>query len=299
MIHRFSLFALLSLLATGCAVQPGEEAAVQRFVEQQKRVASALRDQGRLAESLAVWRSIEPLGADAAASAAINDLVIAIDKAVTGNLRRGRRAYSAGNTRRGDDYMLRILALQPGHDEALRRLRESATARARAQRARLAPQRYATPTPAPAATSGGRDTTSTLEALARKGDHAAIVALEAGIDAGANPRQGEILRSARVALANQAEARGQEEEALQHLLAAIMVMPVQSDPLLERSAALRRSLSTRWYQEGSRLIKSDLDAAVGALEKSLAFNPYNTNAKRKLTQAQTLQRNLRKISAPP
>ncbi len=42
-------------------------------------------------------------------------------------------------------------------------------------------------------------------------------------------------------------------------------------------------------------MKSNLPQAITALQKSLQYNPYNDAAKRKLQQAETLQRNLDKI----
>ena len=60
---------------------------------------------------------------------------------------------------------------------------------------------------------------------------------------------------------------------------------------------LRNELGQRAYREGSRLMQRDLDGAIEALESALRYNPYNGDAQRKLEQARTLRRNLRKIEA--
>ena len=44
-------------------------------------------------------------------------------------------------------------------------------------------------------------------------------------------------------------------------------------------------------------MQRDLDGAIEALESALRYNPYNGDAQRKLEQARTLRRNLRKIEA--
>ena len=104
-----------------------------------------------------------------------------------------------------------------------------------------------------------------------------------------------LLRSAYIGLAEQAEQAGELDTALAHMQSAMALQPRENDPVMRRSVALRQDLSLHWYQHGSRLIKNDLPQAIAALQKSLIYNPYNDDARRKLLQAETLQRNLEKI----
>jgi len=134
-----------------------------------------------------------------------------------------------------------------------------------------------------------------LKALEKKRDYAGMVALAESSGTAEKKAAAPLLRDAHVALADKAEDAGKLDDALSHMESAMNLQPVENDPLLDRSATLRGQLSASWYEKGVRLIKSDLPAAIDALRKAISFNPYNDYARRKLAQAETLQRNLSRI----
>jgi len=291
---RLIAAALLCACSCACTTQTRHDAATAEFVAAQKSTARDLQARGDLAAALAVWRSLKPLGRpDAETRAAKAQLEREIESR-TGELRaRGKRAYLAGNSGEGDHYMLRVLALRPGDEEALQYLGKSFSARAGAQQqSRRAQETRATGKPVAAEPYGVQ---RQLEILHARGDYAGMLALEAQVDAQAEPGAAALLRSAHTRAADRAEQGGRYEEALHHMQAAMVLRPLPEDPLVARSSALRNELSMTWYRDGSRLLNSDLDAAIAALEKSLSFNPYNERARRKLDQARTLQRNLSRI----
>lgn len=295
----FAVIMLAGALLASCATLPGETAASREFIAAQKELAATLENNGRLAQALAAWRSILPLGSDAETRAAIRSLEQRIANAVDKHIANAKRSYAAGNSRQGDHTMLRVLALQPGNETALRWLGKSAAAHAHAQQLKNSTAKYpVTPTPAQEKTVAIE---RQLQSLFNRGDYAAVVAQGTGRNDVASPRTNSatanLLRQAHIKLADAAQDDSNSEQALAHLQAAMLADPVADDPLVERSLALRAELSKRWYKEGSRLLQSDLDSAIEALRQALHYNPYNKNARRKLDQAETMKRNLEKITA--
>ncbi|MCB1844871.1 MAG: hypothetical protein KDI09_18045, partial [Halioglobus sp.] len=134
-----------------------------------------------------------------------------------------------------------------------------------------------------------------LSSLAASGDHAGLVAMATHSEPTLVPAERALLRNAHIALADAAEESGDLETALAEIQAAMIALPQPTDPLVEKTFELRSDLSQAAYREGARLLQRDLDGAIKALETALRYNPYNGDARRKLDQANTLQRNLRKI----
>jgi hypothetical protein len=291
---RFTALALICLLFCACTTMPGKGGAIADFVNAQKQTAQQLEEKGELAQSLAVWRSLLPLGkADEETARAISDLESRIKQKLSANLREGKRAYNRGDSRQGDYYMLRALALQPGYKEAQQGLAKSFSARARAQQTSQSPSQTKM---TPQKTGGNAASLEQqLENLYARKDYTGMLALSDSTLTASNSQTSKLLRNAHIALADQAENKGRTEAALEHVQSAMILKPLPNDPLVDRSLSLRNKLSQQWYQEGSRLMKTDIAKAVEALQKSLTYNPYNNNAKRKMLQAETLQRNLKKI----
>ncbi len=297
------LAVCLALLAV--APVPVSAAAMDDFVAAQKAHARELAGQDRLADALAVWRTLLPLGRpDGETSAAIAELERTIAARVKSLESRARQAYSSGRSGDGDTYMLKILALQPGHADALKRLRRSQSVVARRQQQEKSDNEYRTALraapstgshSAPLADPPGEDSPYVqLLALEERGDYAAMLTMADQVDT-SDADSAHLLRGAHTALAQDAERRGDLVGALEHLEAAMLLRPLSDDPLVTRCAELRGRLSTDWYRKGAQLINSDLPGAIAALEKAVSYNPYNNNARRKLDQAHTLQRNLERI----
>ncbi len=263
------------------------------FVAAQKNRAQALAADDRLAEALALWRTLLPLGApDAETAAAIAEIERTIAARVKSLESRASQAYSAGRTSDGDTYMLKLLALEPGNAGALKRLRSSHSTFAQRQAQERSDAEYAE---ALRQAPPKQDSTyEQLLALDKRRDYGAMLALADQADS-ADPDSARLLRGAHTALASEAERVGDFDTALMHMDSAMVLQPLSDDPLLTRSAELRGKLSANWYRKGTQLINSDLPGAIAALEKAVEYNPYNNNARRKLDQAQTLQRNLERI----
>lgn len=290
-----TLFLSLVLGMTMAAPSTATADARDDFVTAQKERARQLVEEDKLAYALAVWRTLLPLGTpDAETKAAIARLEGTIAARVKSLESRAREAYNAGRSNDGDTYMLKLLALQPGHPGALKRLRRSHSVMAQRQQQDKSEAEYRT---AVREEPPKKDSTvDQLLALEQRGEYGAMLALAARVD-DIDDQGARLLRGAHTALGDEAERRGDLDAALQHMESAMVLQPVSDDPLLSRSAQLRAQLSASWYRKGARLIKSDLPGAITALEKAVEYNPYNSNARRKLDQAQTLQRNLERIES--
>lgn len=293
-LNRTTLPLLYLLLAACTATAPGRQQSVDHFVQVQKSEARQLQAQDRLAEALAVWRTLLPLEIqDPEVTDAVASLQTEIARRVDDNLRRARAAQAQGDHSTADLYMLRALALQPGQAQALVQLATNQSQRAQRQQENKSNQEYrqvAVQQQRPAVSL-----TQRLRALNRQGDHEAMLVLGETAGEPPPPDVAGLMRLAHVSLADQAEQRGQFDTALAHMQSAMALQPRENDSLLSRSAELRKQLSEDWYRAGTRLMKNDLPQAITALKKSLGYNPYNQAARRKLAQAETLQRNLEKI----
>jgi tetratricopeptide (TPR) repeat protein len=291
--HFFSAL-LICLFLTACTSVSGNMTGSNAFVQAQKQSAIQLHKQGKLAQSLATWRTLLPLGSvDSETRNAIEELETKIDSGVSANLKKAKTSYSRGNTRQGNIAMLKVLALRPGQQDALQALGASYSAKAQAQQASKSQQETRVATERK---SNSPD--SIYQQMSRKydkKDYQAVIALGSQAKAATEPKTVDLLRSAHTKLADKAEAGGKRDEALDHLRAAIAIGTQANDPLVARSHTLKKELGRYWYQQGTRLMKTDLPQAISALEKSLSYDEANTDAKRKLLQTQTLQRNLQKI----
>lgn len=307
---RGALPALLLTLLTACGGQPPDprSAAVAAFITRQAAAAEAAEADGRLAEALTLWQSLLPLpDPPPATGETISRLQREIAQRTAAALRQGEAAYREGNWRRGDNWMLRALALAPGEPTASRRLRENIAARARAQQDAKSGREYellaaSGPAPEPEPTAGAAGpppVQSRWAALHRAGNFQTLIAEAESAPPKPGSDAAALLRDAHTQLAAAARGRGEAVAELEHLQAALAAQPTIEDPLLDRVATVRMTLSRQWQRTGTGLMQTDLDAAVTALEKALFYNPGNTSARLKLKQAHTLQRNLSKIRQRP
>lgn len=293
--HHLALTLATSLLLSACAgqsVAPGEGAP---YIQSQKQQARMLTQKGQLAQSLAFWRSILPADKnDAEAKAAIAALEKTIRDRVSSLSNKAKTAYQKGNTRQGDTYSLKILALQPGHPQAVKWLVASKTKQARAQAGGKAQQEYTVVNPTPSKPSPVSSTAANekLGALLKAKDYAAVIATA---DTANDPAAASLVRSAYIGQAEQAISAGDPVVAIEHFRAAVKAHPVRNDPLVNRIRTVQQDASDALYREGRRVLNSDIDAAITAFSKAVEIKPDHATAKSALKRAQTLKRNLEKI----
>jgi hypothetical protein len=281
-------------LLAACAGMPPEQESRDEYEHEQKAYAQSLQDDGRLAEARVVWMTVLTLDAsDAQAIEAVAELDKAIAIRVANAWRAGESAYRRGNSRDGNNWMLKVLAAQPGHEAALARLGNAQTVAAQAQQRsksggenrKLLEQQRAVP---------GGINEQIIDLYNRKA-YRQVVEAVSQMSGSVGAEISGILCDSHVALADQAEQAGDLKLTLQHLHAAMAANPQKQNALSSRSTTLRGQLSDKLYKKGLTLINDDLAAAIAALEEAVFYNPYNSGAKQKLRQAQKLDENLRRI----
>lgn len=295
-----TLWVTALILALGaCAGVPGTEQATSDFLRRQAIAAANAQAAGNLHEALTLWRTVtvvEP--ANTEALAAIHALKGIIEDETRAALGAGAAAYTRGNNREGDRWMLRALALSPGEASALGALRRSVSEASHDRQAEKIASAYvaseaAEPAPEPAPETSTRNPAEDLQRLFNAGDFAGFLRV-AKAENGIQSEYSVLIRDAHLALAGQARDANQPEQQLMHLDQALAAVP-PGERLRQERNTLADSLSDEYYRRSLALLKTDLQAAIVALEKSIAFNPDNLSAKDKLDQAQTLKRNLEKI----
>ncbi len=105
------------------------------------------------------------------------------------------------------------------------------------------------------------------------------------------------LRDAYLALANQRVQEGNKEEALANLEKARKVpAPQSSAPQLPGAIqSLRKDLAEDYYQQGLRVQRKDLKAAIRLWELALQYDPAHAQASVRLQQARRMQQTLESI----
>ena len=241
-----------------------------------------------------------------------------IQRGVRENLEAGRAAMRSGDNAKASTAFLHVLALEPRNAEAARNLREidrQNMARAQANRAarvrvedlfadaraaRAAPPAGYAAAPAAAASATGVANDYDLEQrieMLRAGDSAtALRELKAWVDAHPKDRAGRQRVGAAVAeRAKELEARGQREAALGLYEQALALRGEPQAEWSSRIASLRKSVASDYYNEGVKLMRTDLDGSVAALEKAVRLDPQNANAANRLREAKAARDKLSRM----
>ena len=133
----------------------------------------------------------------------------------------------------------------------------------------------------------------------RPGDSVtALRELKAWVDAHPKDRAGRQRIGAAVAeRAKEAEGKGQRETALGLYEQALALRGEPQAEWSARIAALRKSVANDYYTDGVRLMRTDLDGAVVALEKAVKLDPRNANAANRLREAKAARDKLSRMPA--
>ncbi len=226
-------------------------------------------------------------------------------------LRVGSAALRNGDGQRAADAFLRVLAVDPENAEAAHALRDidrrklariQSDRAARAQQEQPAQAAHNAMRPAPAATAS-KDAALAYEVeqrieLFQAGDTAGgLRELRAYVDA--NPHD----RSARVRIgtavfdrARELEGRKEREQALTLYEAAVALRGDTPAAWNARIVSLRKALSSEYYDRGTRAMRTDLAAAITALETSVRYDPANARAAARLAEARIVQARLNAIA---
>lgn len=289
----FSTLVLLSSLA----IQSTNAATSSNFVDAQIAAATAAKNRGDLARALALWRTVLSFDAEnQAAKAAVNELEASSTNAAKGAYRRGAAAYKRGDNRSGDRWMLEALALNPSFEQALERLRRSSSDTSHTKQGEKITVAYENlASNAEEEEAASRSFLADMQALYSAGKYRDLLEASEDAPASAATDMKTLVHNSHLALAVQAAKRKDTETQIGHLEDAADTTVKSKASLQAHIKRLGTEVGSQAYKDGLALMKTDLDEAITSLEKAVRYMPDNLSAKEKLDQAQTLQRNLKRI----
>jgi tetratricopeptide (TPR) repeat protein len=293
LLQRITLLVLLGTLCA-CSGMPPSNSARQSFAAAQKEQARALEAEGRLAEALVYWRSLQPLEpGNSETSQAVVRLEKEISRKATDYYGRGEKAWKRGDTRQASTWFLKVLALEPGHERALaslrkiqsRQVRGEQSAKSTKENVELVERR----------TGVSNEQMAEFQALYDAGDYNQLLRVARALKGAQRPELVALQVKAHLKLADILQAQGDSAAALAQLDAAMALKAEPAPALAARADEVRLALGQEYFVRGKKLLSTDIDAAIVALEKAVKFDPGNTAAEASLLKARKMQDNLRRI----
>ena len=287
---------------------PREDAA-----RRHRELAREAQRAGDLATALDHLHVVAMLADDDAAKREADALRNEIRRQVRDALEAGRGAQRAGDNAKASASFLRVLALEPRNAEAARALREidrQNMARAQSSRAsrvrvedlfadaRAAPAATAATAPAAMAANDAFDIDQRLAMLSAGDTAGALRELKAWVDA--HPRDRAARQRIGAAVAERAkdlETRGQRESALNLYEQAVVLRGEPQAEWSGRVAALKKAVGSEYYNDGVKLMRTDLNGAIKAFETSVRYDPQNVLAQNRLRDAKAARDKLAKMPA--
>lgn len=265
------------------AVAP-ENTAQSRAIARHRQLAARYRDSGDVAAAAIEWHILTLL--DPESESLRRELALAnkaVARAVEVELDNGRAASRRGDADAATQAMLRVLAVDPGNAEAVKALRDlerQKSARAQAERAARAARS------AVAATADSFDVEQRIE-LFRAGDTASgLRELKRYVDAHPTDSAARVqIAMAVYDRARELESQGARENALTMYDQAIALRGEAMPAWNAKLASLKKALSAEYYNKGVSAAAKDPAQAIKHWEASLRYDPGNTAAAAKLTEA--------------
>jgi tetratricopeptide (TPR) repeat protein len=289
-----TVLALGLVLVAACGSQSRQVGGTSGYLAAQKQSARTLESDGRLAEALVRWQSLLPVAAgDAEVTTAIDDLEKRIEVRAVEYRRRGQQALESGDTKSASAWFQRVLALTPGDSLSLAELAAIQSRQVHAQQDRKSSEENAA---LMARRSGGVNARlARFESLYDAELYESLLKQSSQLSAADRRPLRELETGAHLALADRAEAEGDDAAAIAHLEEALELQEEKDESLAARVLALRQSLGQSYYEQGVTLMKTDVEGAILALEQAVTWDPDNNSARRSLVTARRMQQNLQRI----
>ena len=270
--------------------------------EQSKRLqAEELMQSGRLAEAADQWEILTLLRpARAEYASKLTEARSRATKQASDSLVAAGEARKRGDLQRATTLYLKALSAEPHNAAAIQALRELdreqshrayfnhatlGTGGARATRAPRAPY------------SSDRQEIDAAVLLLHQGDFdASLQTVQNYLKRYPNDDMGKrTLRDAYAALGKQRIEQGKKEEGVRYLEKARAIKSAGSADLDSTVQAARKDLAQDYYEQGLRMQRTDLGAAIRLWERSLEYDPRHAQARLQVEQAQRVQRSLKSI----
>ena len=286
---------------TAPVVEPVAPTSRAAAIVRHTRLAAAAREAGDLA-SAADHEEVVVLLApgDAARRKALDTTRDAIRRGVREHSQAGIVARRSGDLLGARDAFLHVLAFDPDNADAAKSLRDiehqvmARTQGERASRARVLDGPVAN---AKARGNEMLDLDLPLE-LIRAGDlNAGLREARAWVDAHPSDHTGRGRVGVAVAeRAKEAEGKGQREAALGLYEQAASLAGASAPEWTLRMQALRKALGDKYYSEGMKVFRTDLDAAIRQWETGARYDPSNVNLQMRLREGKLAQQKLKRIT---
>jgi len=280
---------------------PADDARAKAIALHQ-RMAQQARDAGDLATAATQWHLVVLLAPDEQKYRGEQEAVdAAIRQGVRDQLQIGAAAQKSGDNERATQAMLRVLALDPGNDEAAKALRDidrQRISRIQGERAqKLRPVDMTALKSGVSEASALYDLEQPLEML-RAGDvNGGLRELRAYVDA--NPGNRAARQRIGTAVADRArelQIKGSREQAYTLYEQAVALRGETTPEWTAQMQSLRKSLSDEYYSSGERAYRSDMALAIKEWETSLRYDPQNLKASARLRDARAAQEKLKNIA---
>lgn len=310
MTQRLLPAVLTGLLLAACnttnsnweavSVPPGNDTALTAFVSGKKQLARDLELKGKLVEARREWRYVSAADPkDEESRTRIAELTETIDARKDEYLKEGDAALARGQNKQAQAAFLKLLALDPGDEAAVARLRKIDRTVALANQGKKDKDAM---TDYRATVAREQDTSEEFEAQVnvplKKGDYRKVIDISdqflkrnPGNKSAAGYR-----KSAYVNLIDESRAKGRYREALTYLDTVSEVAEDDEKPALqEKSKAVRLELAGQLYSAGLAVMNTNLPKAVEQLTEAVSLDPENWRYKQSLNQARKMQENLERI----
>ncbi|MGE0665650.1 MAG: tetratricopeptide repeat protein [Sphingomonadales bacterium] len=307
-----AVFAGLLLTACGTTndnwetvtVPPGNDTALAAFIDGKKQLARNLELTGKLVDARREWRYVAAADPkDEEARTRVAELTEVIDARKAEYLSEGDAALARGQTRQAQAAFLKILAIDPGDEDAVARLRRIDRTFALAGQSRKDTQAMSEYR---ATVAREQDTSEEFEAQVnvplKKGDYRKVIDVSdqflkrnPGNKSAAGYR-----KSAYLKLIDESRSKGRYRDALKYIDIVSEVADDDEKAVLgEKTLAVRLELAGALYSQGVAVMTTNLGKAVELLTESVSLDPDNWRYRQSLNQARKMQENLGKIGPKP
>lgn len=289
----------LMLLLNACAVSQFED---NSFLTSRQALANELEDQSRYADALVQWKI---LGLRYPQNQMVNHSIARVSELIQKKVFKLKKSLprknGQGNGRANRLKALKILALQPNDPEALSLLREMewevAYEAASVKTAKIE-ERYQEKQQDTQRVDDLRRFISVAEKYHVEQDYEGLLSTADQFirKFPKHQKAREFKYQALVNLGDDKFLNGQEEQAVAYFEQAIGVPGIDVLALRNRNNTIKRKLSLKYYREGLKSLKSNIDRSVELFQASLRFDPTSPKVKQQLLKAQRIQQNLRRIN---
>ena len=269
-------------------------------IAQHARLAAIAREAGDLADAAEHEEVLVLLAPDDPARAkALQATREAIRRAIRAQVDAAIAARRAGDLAGAREAYLRVLALDADNAEAAKALREidlATMTRAQSDRAARVRVPDEAVTSAKARPNETNDLDQRIEIM-RAGDlNTGLRELRSWVDA--HPSERAARQRIGLAVAEKArelESKAQRETALGLYEQAGSLAGTAAPEWMARAQNLRKALGEQYYNDGMKVYRTDLNAAIRHFENGARYDPSNTNLQIKLREAKLAQEKLQKI----